>query len=110
MAHLLNSLAKKDSYPTDMKKVIQVAKRFRNCHLPHGYLNEELDTTKPPLPSDVRWNSGLSTLERNTNKTGTSQVGAISKAQKAQNIFFGKKFEIFEKFFLSENVAQCRKM
>ena len=26
-----------------------------------------------------------------TNKTGTSQVGAISKAQKAQNIFFWKK-------------------
>ena len=31
------------------------------------------------------------------NKTRTSKVGAISKAQKAQNIFF-------------ENVAQCRKM
>ena len=31
------------------------------------------------------------------NKTGTSQVGAISKAQKAQNIFFEKKLEIFEK-------------
>ena len=31
------------------------------------------------------------------NKTGTSQVGVISKAQKAQNIFFGKKLEIFEK-------------
>ena len=42
----------------------------------------------------------------NQNKTGTSQVGAISKAQKAQNIFFGKKLEIFEKKnFLSENVA-----
>ena len=25
------------------------------------------------------------------NKTGTSQVGAIPKAQKAQNILFGKK-------------------
>ena len=33
------------------------------------------------------------------NKTGTSQVGAISKAQKAQNIFFGKKLEISEKKF-----------
>ena len=44
------------------------------------------------------------------NKTGTSQVGAISKAQKAQNIFIGKKLEIFEKIFLSENVAQCREM
>ena len=38
------------------------------------------------------------------NKTGTSKVGAISKAQKAQNIFFGKKLEIFENFFLSKNV------
>ena len=28
------------------------------------------------------------------NKTRTPQVGAISKAQKAQNIFFGKKLEI----------------
>ena len=31
------------------------------------------------------------TLCANINKTGTSQVGAISKAQKAQNILFGKK-------------------
>ena len=38
------------------------------------------------------------------NKTGTSQVRAISKAQKAQNIF------VWKKNFLSENVAQCRKM
>ena len=29
------------------------------------------------------------------NKTGTSKVGAISKAQKAQNIFFEKKLENF---------------
>ena len=36
------------------------------------------------------------------NKTGTSKVGAISKAQKAQKTF--KKLEIFD-FFLSENVA-----
>ena len=49
-------------------------------------------------------------LEEKHNKTGTSQVGAISKAQKAQNIFLEKKLEIFEKFFLSEIVAQCRKM
>ena len=32
-------------------------------------------------------------------KTGTSQVGAISKAQKAQIIFLEKKLEIFEKNF-----------
>ena len=34
---------------------------------------------------------------RQTNKTRTSKVGAISKAQKAQNIFFGKKLVSFEK-------------
>ena len=33
----------------------------------------------------------------NFNKTGTSKVGAISNAQKAQNIFFWKKLEISEK-------------
>ena len=38
------------------------------------------------------------------NKTGTSQVGAISKAQKAQNFFFGKKLEIFEK----NSFGKCR--
>ena len=31
------------------------------------------------------------------NKTGTSQVGAISKAQKPQNIFLEKKLEIFRR-------------
>ena len=46
-------------------------------------------------------NPGVSTryfekIERN--KTRTPQVGAISKAQKAQN-FFWKKLEIFEKKF-----------
>ena len=46
---------------------------------------------------------------RMTNKTRTSKVGAISKAQKGKT-FFGKKLEIFEKVSLSENVAQCRKM
>ena len=35
------------------------------------------------------------------NKTRTSKVGAISKAQKAQNIF-SKKLEIFE-FFLKKS-------
>ena len=38
----------------------------------------------------------------NTNKTRTSKVGAISKAQKAQNNFLGKKLEIFENFFSFE--------
>ena len=39
----------------------------------------------------------LTGVKSKFNKTGTSQVGAISKAQKAQNIFLGKKLEIFGK-------------
>ena len=39
-----------------------------------------------------------------TNKTGTSKVGAISTAQKAQKIFSRKNLN-FLFFFLSENVA-----
>ena len=38
----------------------------------------------------------------NNNKTRTSKVGAISKAQKAQNIFFGKKLVIFSKILSSK--------
>ena len=33
----------------------------------------------------------------NFNKTGTSKVGAISNAQKAQNIFFGKNLKFLKK-------------
>ena len=51
---------------------------------------------------------GFNVLE--INKTGTSQVGAISKAQKAQNIFLEKNLKFSRKKFLSENVAQCQKM
>ena len=42
------------------------------------------------------------------NKTRTPQVGAISKAQKAQNIFFGKKLEIFEKKCRKKTFGKCR--
>ena len=41
----------------------------------------------------------------NENKTRTSKVGAISKAQKAQKNFFGKKHEFLKKKFLSKKVA-----
>ena len=44
-----------------------------------------------------------------SNKTRTSKVGAISKAQKAQKKIFGKKLVIFEKNFLPKKVARCRK-
>ena len=38
-------------------------------------------------------------------KTRTSKVGAISKAQKAQNIFLEKKLVVFETKILSKKVA-----
>ena len=38
------------------------------------------------------------------NKTGTSKVGAISKAQKAQKTFFEKKLEFFDFF----SFRKCR--
>ena len=50
---------------------------------------------------------GLLRVRQIDNKTGRSQVGAISKAQKAQNIFFGKKLEIFEKNF---SFGKCRRV
>ena len=45
------------------------------------------------------------------NKTRTPQVGAISKTQKAQNIFFGKKLEIFEKKIrkMSHSAEKCKR-
>ena len=43
------------------------------------------------------------------NKTGTSKVGAISKAQKAQNIFFCEKLEIFEIFFFRKRSHSAEK-
>ena len=63
------------------------------------------------LDQDVRFVSRFSTRTYE-NKTGTSQVGAISKAQKAQNIFFWKKLEIFEKKFfrkMSHSAEKCKR-
>ena len=41
----------------------------------------------------------LAMANETSNKTGTSKVGAISKAQKAQKIFFGKKLKFLKIFF-----------
>ena len=42
-------------------------------------------------------------LTINPNKTGTSKVGAITKAQKSAKLFFEKNLKFLN--FLSENVA-----
>ena len=45
------------------------------------------------------------------NKTRTSKVGAISKAQKAQKNFFGKKLVVFEKKIQKKlhSAEKCRR-
>ena len=55
-AHQINLVAK-DLVPSAIvSKVTEVAKLFRNCHLPHAWLQSE-GASKPPMPSAVRWNS-----------------------------------------------------
>ena len=49
---------------------------------------------------------------RTINKTRTSKVGAISKAQKAQNIFLEKNLKFSKNFFfrkMSHSVEKCKK-
>ena len=64
-------------------------------------------------PSDINFDSVLilvSDAAGYMNKTRTSKVGAVSKAPRAQNTFFGKILNFLKFFFLSKNVTQCRKM
>ena len=44
-----------------------------------------------------------------SNKTRTSKVGAISKAQKAQNNFLKKNLKFLKKFFLSKKSHSAEK-
>ena len=45
----------------------------------------------------------------NKNKTGTSKVGAISKAQEAQKFFFKKIFEYFFFHKMSHSAEKCKR-
>ena len=52
--------------------------------------------------------TGRSTAPKTLNKTRTSKVGAISKAQKAQNIFLEKnEFFFFQK--KSHSAGKCKR-
>ena len=54
----------------------------------------------------------MSFLVWRKNKTGTSKVGAISKAQKARKTFLKKKLEIFEFLFfqkMSHSAEKCKR-
>ena len=51
-------------------------------------------------------------LHRYQNKAGTSQVGAMSKAQKAQNIFLEKNLKFSRKKFfqeMSHSAEKCKR-
>ena len=52
-----------------------------------------------------KWTDQCEDCSLKKNKTRTSEVGAISKTQKAQNIFFGKKNLKFLKFFLFRKMS-----
>ena len=59
----------------------------------------------------VFWSISCKVIWKKSNKTRTSKVGAISKAQKAQNIFLEKKLEIFEKKIFqkkSHSAEKCK--
>ena len=51
----------------------------------------------------------LKCIENQVNKTGTSQVGAISKAQKYSRNNYWKHLEKKLKKYFSKKVARCRK-
>lgn len=66
-AHQLNLLAK-DLVPSELvTQVTKIAKCFRNSHLPSSWLKNE-GGKKPPMPSDVRWNSYLELFEWYSNE------------------------------------------
>ena len=108
-AHQMNLLAK-DLVPTSLvTKVTEVAKLFRNCHLPKAWLEEE-GALKPPIPSNVCWNSVVhlfewyknswtklkSIIEKNVTYFCTSQGKSVRQLIKNlvlfQNVEDGLKF------------------
>ena len=67
---------------------------------------------KETLEKQLRLKNAIKTTTTKQNKTGTSQVGAISKAQKAQNIFFGKNLKFLKKKFfrkMSHSAEKCKR-
>ena len=63
------------------------------------------NTSNIVISAITRTSKQICELDENFNKTRTSKVGAISKAQKAPNIFLEKKLEIFENF---SSLEKCR--
>ena len=60
----------------------------------------------------TKWSNEVENWHNLENKTGTSKVGAISKAQKAQNIFLEKNLKFSKKFFfrkMSHSAEKCKR-
>ena len=69
-------------------------------HLPTFFLCFCIALTEKQLtPKTVE----KTTFEQTQNKTRTSKVGAISKAQKAQNNFLGKNLKFLNNFFFKKS-------
>ena len=57
-----------------------------------------------------KWTDQCEACSLKKNKTGTSKVGAISKAQKAQNIFLEKNLEFWKKNRkMSHSAKKCER-
>ena len=80
-----------------------------SCKQNNNRSNEsQIDNYVERMQQPLIWDK----LKEKFNKTGTSQVGAISKAQKAQNLFIEKKLEVFEKKFfrkMSRSAEKCER-
>ena len=55
-AHQMNLVAKELVKSNLITKTVDIAKPFRNCHLPSSLIADE-GCKKPPMPSNVCWNS-----------------------------------------------------
>ena len=60
-AHQLNLLSKDLNRTIVVQSVAEITKSFRNTHLLHSWLQNQ-GATKPPVPSEVRWNSYIDLL------------------------------------------------
>ena len=61
-AHQLNLLARDVVSNPVVRRVVKIAKVFRNCQQPRAWL-EEQNLMKPQVPCAVRWNSSVGVLE-----------------------------------------------
>ena len=62
-SHWLNLLGHDLTKSNVMKQIVEVQKYFRNHHKPNAWLEEQINSVKPQIPGDTRWNSNLDCLD-----------------------------------------------